>query len=138
MSDSSQQTPEEHIAGAIGDLSASTRDLVRQEIASARQELLDNVKRSAPVLGLVGAAAALGLLAAASSYRLSLRVLERLLSPSGAAFLATVGYGAAAAAAARAAWARRDELTVLLPTDTAREAAERLHQVASSSAEAAR
>jgi hypothetical protein len=59
-------TPEEEIAGTLGDLSQQTRNLVRREIESARLEMLEGAKRGAPVIvsamaaGVCGRAAVLG------------------------------------------------------------------------------
>lgn len=114
------ETPQEGVAEALDDLGQQTRHLVRAEVQAARQEMWDRARQSAPTLALGGAAAVLGLCAGASSYRLSLRILERLTSPGAAAFLATAGYGAAAAWAGLGAARRLRELPVPLPVDTAR------------------
>ena len=78
------KSPQAGIAEALGDLSEQTRILVRREIDAAQREMWEKAKESAPALALLGAAGTLGLLAAASAYRLTLRLLERRLSPASA------------------------------------------------------
>ena len=48
----------------------------------------DKAKKSAPAFGLAAAAGVLGLFAAAASYRLSVKLLEKLLPPVPAAMVA--------------------------------------------------
>jgi hypothetical protein len=115
-------TPQEGIAGALSDLTEQTRILVRREVESAQREMLGKLKASGPAAGLVAGAGFLGMLAAASSYRLSLRLLEKALPPATAALVATVGYGAAAGAAGVVAVRRLQELPPPLPTETAKDA----------------
>lgn len=113
------QTPEHGVADALSDLTEQTRLLVRREVAEAQEELWDKAKRALPVAGLLGAAALSGLFAAASAYRLGMRVLERLLSPGSAALVATIGYGAAAGLAGSTALSRLRALPAPLPSETA-------------------
>jgi hypothetical protein len=129
------ETPQAGIAEALGDLSEQTRVLVRGEVDAAQREMWEKAKASAPALALVVAAGALGLLAAASSYRLSLRLLEMRLSPPAAALAATAGYGAGAACAAVLAARQVRELPSLFPAQTAKQAREAL---AGAAAEAGR
>jgi Putative Actinobacterial Holin-X, holin superfamily III/WS/DGAT C-terminal domain len=120
------ESPQAGIAEALGDLSEQTRILVRREIDTAQREMWEKAKESVPALALLGAAGALGLLAAASAYRLTLRLLERHLSPASAAFTATVCYGAGAAGAAVAGGRRLRELPSPFPAETARQAGKTL------------
>jgi hypothetical protein len=111
--------PEEEIAETLGDLSQQTRNLVRREIQTARTEILEGAKQAAPALAgflAAGLCAALGL---ASAYRWTLRILERRMSPAGAAFFAMLAYGGASLAVGYSAWNSREDLPRLLPTKTA-------------------
>ncbi len=125
-----QPTPEEELAGAIGELSQQTRNLVRREINVARLEMVEGIKQDAPVLAQFETAALFGVLALGSAYRLSLRILERRLSPGGAALAATVGYGGLSLGLALAAWSRRDQLQQLIPSRTVRATVEGAKQAA--------
>jgi hypothetical protein len=118
------ETPQAGIAEALGDLSDQTRVLVRHEVEAAQREMCEKAKASAPALVLLVAAGALGLLAAASSYRLSLRLLETRLSPPAAALAATLAYGGGAACAAVLAARQIRQLPPLFPAETARQARE--------------
>ena len=117
---SEPESPREGVAEAITDLSEQTRNLVRTEVGAARREMWDKAKESAPGLGLAGVSLGLGMCAAASAYRLSLRALEAMTSPGIAAFLASAGYGGAAVFAGLAAARRLRDLPAPFPTDTAR------------------
>jgi len=77
-----EQTPQAGIADALGNLSEQTRLLVRREIDSAQRELWGKVKASAPAATLVATAGVLAVLATASAYRCSLRLLEKGLPPA--------------------------------------------------------
>lgn len=116
------QTPQAGVAEALNNLSDQTRVLVKGEIDSALRETWEKAKRSGPPAMLLAASGALALLAAASAYRLTLRLLEKRLSPAGAAFAATVGYGSAAACAGVFGIRALREAPLPLPTQTAREA----------------
>ena len=88
--------PEEGLAEAIGDLTDQTRALVQSEVAAARSEMWEKARASAPALALVGVSAALGLGAAASGYRWTMRLLEKMVPPAAAAAFGTAFYGAGA------------------------------------------
>lgn len=118
-----EHTPQAGIADALGDLSEQTRLLVRREIDAAQQELWVKVKKSAPAAALVATAGIFGVLATASSYRYSLRLLEKRLPPATAALLAAGVYGAGAVGAGAAGAQRLRELPAPFPTETARETA---------------
>jgi hypothetical protein len=120
----SPPTPEAGISEALHDLSDQTRALVRREVDAALREMWDKARRSGPAVALLAASGALALLAVASSYRLSLRLLERRLPPAASAFAATVGYGAAAAWAGIAGVRAIRRAPLPLPAETVREAQE--------------
>jgi Putative Actinobacterial Holin-X, holin superfamily III len=113
-------------ADAVQDLSEQTRQLVRREIASALRETAGKARQSIPAAALLASAAVLGAFTVASSYRLSLRLLERWLSPAAAATVATAGYGTGAACAAMAAVQQMRHLPLPFPAETTREASEAL------------
>jgi hypothetical protein len=118
------ETPDKAQAGvsdALHDLSENSRVLVRHEVDAAQREMWAKAKESAPAFALLGAAGFLGLLSAAASYRLSQRLLEKLLPPVPAALVAAAGYGAGAGCAARAGLRRLREMPPLFPMETARQ-----------------
>lgn len=117
------QAPQEGIAEALHDLSDHTAALARREVRSAAREMWSRARQGGPAAALLTVSAVLALAAAASAYRLSLRLLERRLSPAGAAFAAVAGYGTAAGVAGALGYARLREIPLPLPADTAREAA---------------
>jgi hypothetical protein len=118
------ETPDEAQAGvsnALHDLSENSRTLVRHEVDAAQREMWAKVKEGTPAFALLGAAGFLGLLSAAASYRLSLRLLEKLLPPVPAALVAAAGYGAGTGFAAVFGLRRLRDVPPLLPTETARQ-----------------
>jgi putative superfamily III holin-X len=120
------ETPEQAQAGvadALHDLSDNSRALVRHEIGAAQREMLGKAKQALPALGLLGAAAFLGTLSAAASFRLSVRLLEKTLPPATAAFVAAAGYSVAAGAAAALGIQRLRAVQPLFPAETARDTA---------------
>lgn len=127
------ETPQDGIADALHDLSDQTGALVRREISAGQREMWDKARQSGPALALLAGGGVLALFAAASWYRLSLRLLERRLSPAGAALAAAAGYGCAAAAAAVAGYNRMRQAPVPFPTQTARETAEAVREADSTS-----
>lgn len=110
------------VADALHNLTDQTQKLARKEIRSALLETWQKASTSAPALGLLAASGCCALLAAASSYRLSLRLLEKRLSPAGAALAATMVYGGAAAAAAAVGIQRLRHMPLPVPARTARHA----------------
>lgn len=124
------QTPEAGIADAVRDLSENSRVLVRREMSAAQREMWAKAKESAPVFGLLAASGVLGLLAAASAYRLSLRLLEKVFPPVPAALVAAAGYGTAAGFTAAVGSRRLKDLPPLFPTETARQAGEAIADTA--------
>lgn len=123
MSDQQTHDAQSGIADALGKLSEETGSLVRQEMARAREEMWEQAKQAAPAAGLLALGGALGLASAASAYRLTLRILEAMSTPGIAAFLATAGFGTAAAVALVAGRQRLRTAPLPLPTSTAEMAA---------------
>lgn len=117
-------SPQAGIADAFGQLSEQTAELVREELAAAQREMWAKGRQIAPGIALVGAAGLFGIFATASAYRFSLRLLEKLLPPSVAAFVAMSASAAGAVAAAVAGVGRIRTAPVPLPTTTARSAAQ--------------
>jgi hypothetical protein len=130
------QTTQGGVADALHDLSENSRALVQSEIEAAQREMWAKVKESAPAFALLGTAGFLGLLSAAASYRLSMRLLEKLLPPASAAFVAAAGYGAGAGCAAMLGvrWLR--DTSPLLPMETAHRTAETARRTADAAARA--
>ena len=126
MTESKTETsraPQEGIAEALHDLSDHTAALARREVNSALREMWDKARQGGPAAALLAARGVLALFATVSAYRLSLRLLEKRLSPAGAACVATGGYGAAAAAAGVLGYTRLRKAPLPLPAETARETA---------------
>jgi Putative Actinobacterial Holin-X, holin superfamily III len=117
------QAPQEGIAEALHDLSDHTAALARREANSALREMWGKARQGGPAAAWLASGGVLALLSAASAYRLSLRLLEKRLSPAAAAFVAASGYGVAAAVAGVLGYARLREAPLPLPTETARETA---------------
>lgn len=117
-------TPQEGVAHALTDLSEQTLVLVRQELDAAQQEMLAKARRWLPAAGLLGVAAGGGVFATASSYRLVMRILEKVLPPALAAFVATVGFGGLAAVALGKGREKIRQLPPPVPSATARRAGE--------------
>jgi hypothetical protein len=118
------ETPQEAqagVTGAVRDLPENPRALVRHEIAAVQKEMLGNVKQALPAAGLLGAAAIFGVLSAAASFRLSVRLLEKSLPPATAALTAAAGYAVAAGAAGAVGIRQLRAAPPGLPTEKARE-----------------
>jgi hypothetical protein len=138
MSDAqSSQTPQAGIADALTQLSEETRQLVRQEIDAARDEMWDRAKQLAPGIGLMAGAGALGIFAAASAYRSCLRIVEKVLPPTLAAMFATAALGGGAAYLALRGSEKLKEAPSPVPRDSLHEAASDVHEAASRTAAAA-
>ncbi|HZR48103.1 MAG TPA: phage holin family protein [Streptosporangiaceae bacterium] len=118
------------VAGALNELSDHSRALVRHEIAAAQREVLANLKGGLPAFALLGAGGLLGVLSVAASFRLSLRLLEKVLSPTAAAGTATAGFGLAAGATTVAGLRLMRDVPPLFPVETARDAARTVAQTA--------
>jgi hypothetical protein len=134
------ETPDEAQAGvsdALHDLSENSRALVRHEVDAAQREMWAKAKESAPAFALLGAAGFLGLLSAAASYRLSMRLLEKFIPPVPAALVAAIGYGAGAGCTAMLGLQWLRETPPLFPTETARQTAETARRTAGRTVDAA-
>jgi Putative Actinobacterial Holin-X, holin superfamily III len=129
-----RDTGQEGMAEALHTLTDETQQLARREMTAALREMWAKARASGPALGLLAVSGCCGLLAAASGYRLSLRLLERRLPPASAALVAALGYGAAAAGAATLAVQRLRQAPLPIPSGTARQAGQ---AAAAAAAEAA-
>ncbi len=123
MTQAAPHDPQAGIADAFVHLSEETQTLVRQEMERARTEVWERAKSLLPVAGLLAVGGGLGLAAAASGYRLVLRVLERVSTPGIASLLATAGFGAGAVVALRAGREQLRSVPVPLPVSSATTAA---------------
>lgn len=85
---------------AVGDLSGQLAELVRKEFELAQAEMRRGVRRSAAGLAMVGGAAGCGMLAVAALHGGLMGGLRKRLPPGVAGAVASVLYGAAAAALA--------------------------------------
>jgi hypothetical protein len=115
------RAPQQGIAEALHDLSDHSAALARREVRAALGEMWTKARAGGPAAALLAASGILALFTAASSYRLSLRLLEKRLSPAAAALAAVAGYGTAAVAAGALGYARLRKVPLPLPTETARE-----------------
>jgi hypothetical protein len=125
-------SPESDFTEAVQDLSDQTRLLVRREITAALREMAGRAKQGIPAAALLASAGVFGIFTIVSSYRLSLRLLERRLSPAAAAMVAVAGYGTGAACAAAAAAVQLRRTPLPVPSRTTRDASQ---AVASAAAE---
>jgi hypothetical protein len=83
-------------------LTENVQDLVRGEVAHARQEMTEKAVAARPAAAMLGGAAVLGALAAGTSAVVLVRFLDRFLPPTTSAAVATALLGGGAAALARA------------------------------------
>lgn len=112
------------MAEALHTLTDETQLLARREMRAALDEMWAKARASGPALGLLAAGGCCGLFAAASGYRLSLRLLERRLPPASAALVAALGYGTAAACAAALGIQRLRQVPLPIPSGTAQQASQ--------------
>ena len=110
------------MAEALHTLTDETQLLARREMRAALAEMWAKAKASGPALGLLAVSGGCGLFAAAAGYRLSLRLLERRLPPTGAALVAALGYGTVTACAASLGIQRLRQVPLPIPSGTARQA----------------
>lgn len=115
----------------LQNLAGQTRTFVQRQFEAAEREVVSKLKESEPALGAVAGAAVLGIFALASSYRLSTRVIEKVLPPLPAAMLATAGFGAGAGWCAQVALRALRQAPAPVPSETIAETTARMEEAGS-------
>ncbi len=118
-SDPEQHAGEGSTADLMQALMRDLRRLVREELATAKDELAATVRRDTRAGMLLGAAAASSVVAGGTSAVVVLRALDRFLPPAAASAAATGLWAAGAVALARAGVAELRRAGPLLPRQTA-------------------
>ena len=114
-----QRTEPSSAADPLQALTQDLRRLVREELASAKGELVATGRRGARGGLLLGGGAACGILAGGASAVVVLRILDRFLPPIPASVVATGLWGAGAAVLARTGVAELRRAGSLVPRRTA-------------------
>jgi hypothetical protein len=97
MSRTERDKASESTAELVKDLSREVSDLVRQEIALARAEMMEKGRKAGRGAGMLSGAAVLGLAAVGGSMATLILVLDLVMPAWLAALIVTVAYAAAAA-----------------------------------------
>ena len=118
-SDPDQSAAESSTADLMQTLMRDLRRLVREELATAKDELATTARRDRRAAVLLGAAAASGMLAGGTSAVVVLRALDRFLPPAAASAAATGLWAVGAVSLARAGLAELHRAGPLLPRRTA-------------------
>jgi hypothetical protein len=97
MSSTEQEKASESTAELVKDLSREVSDLVRQEIALARAEMMQKGRKAGRGAGMLSGAAVLGLAAVGGSMATLILLLDLVLPTWLAALIVTAAYAAVAA-----------------------------------------
>lgn len=111
------------ITQAVEALTGEIRSFAVRQLETATHETVDRLKEDAPAGALLAGAGVLGIFAVASGYRLSMRILGKLIGPGSAAFVGATAYGAGAAWLAGRALAVLRDAPSPIPVDTVRQSA---------------